>query len=150
MLPSILLSAEPARPAENQSIGGLVRAVTTHVSVLVRSELELARTEVAAEVLKVLQGSVLFVLALSVLVFSLFFLFFSLAELLALWLGRWPAFGVVFLLMLVTAALLGLIGYRRVRKIRKPERTIETARETAAALGRRGRGDGNGDGAREG
>ncbi|GAA0540002.1 hypothetical protein GCM10011581_50100 [Saccharopolyspora subtropica] len=127
---SIPLSEEDTAP-DGQSIGALVRDATTHLSTLVRSEVELAKTELAGEVKKAVKGSVYFVLALTVLGFSLFFLFFTLAEGLAqLGLWRWAAFGIVFLVMLVVAGLLALLGFLRVRKIRAPKRTIETLKDT--------------------
>src|SRR5699024_165197 len=113
------------------SIGALVRDVTTHLSTLVRSEIELAKAEVTSEVKKGVKGSVFFILALAVLGFSTFFLFFTLAEgLHALGLWRWAAFGIVFLLMLLVAGLLALLGFLRVRKIRAPKRTIESLKNT--------------------
>ncbi|MGI9002389.1 MAG: phage holin family protein [Pseudonocardia sp.] len=145
VLPSIPLAPEPVAPVGEQSIGGLVREVTSHVSTLVRAEVELARSEVTAEVKKGLQGSIFFVVALVVLLFSLFFFFFALAELF-IYLGLLPvvAYGIVFGIMLLVAALFGLLGYRRVRKIRKPERTITTLKESAQVLSQRGRREGNG------
>lgn len=143
VLPSIPLAPEPVKSAADQSIGGLVREATSQVSTLVRAEVELARAEVTAEVKKGLQGSIFFVVALTILLFSLFFAFFALGELLALWLNRAAAFGIVFGLMLLIAALFGLLGYQRVRKIRKPERTISSLKESAQVLSQRGnRGDG--------
>jgi len=139
VLPSIPLTPEPVLSAENQSVGGLVREVASQVSTLVRSEVELARAEVTAEVKKGVKGSVLFILALAVLTFSLFFFFFFLAELLSVWLPSWAAYGIVFLLMLVTTALLALLGYQRVRKIRAPQRTISTVKDTAEVLRHRRR-----------
>lgn len=140
VLPSIPLSPERPVPASEQSIGALVREVTTHVSTLVRSEVELAKAEVSKEVKKGLQGSVFFIVALVILLFSLFFFFFALGELFAdLGLYRSAAFGIVFGIMVVAAALAGLLGYLRVRKIRKPERTIESLKEDAALLSARGR-----------
>lgn len=127
---SIPLSEEGTAP-DGQSIGSLVRDAMTHLSTLVRSEVELAKTELAGEMKKAVKGSVYFVLALTVLGFSLFFLFFTLAEGLAqLGLWRWAAFGIVFLVMLLVAGLLALLGYVRVRKIRAPKRTIETLKDT--------------------
>lgn len=133
LVPSIPLSEDLAGAPSEQSIGGLVKDATTHLSTLVRSEVELARIEITAEVKKGLKGSVYFVIALTVLLFSLFFFFFTLAEFLADFfrMYRSEAFGIVFLLMLVVAALFALLGYRKVRKIRAPERTISEARETA-------------------
>lgn len=136
-VPAIPLSPEPSRATE-ASLGALVRDATTHLSTLIRSEIELARAELTDEVRKGVRGSVFFVVALTVLLFSLFFLFFFLGELLSVWLARWAAFGIVFVLMLVTAGVFGLLGYLRVRSIHKPERTISSVRETAALASRRG------------
>ncbi|MBA8827374.1 putative membrane protein YqjE [Saccharopolyspora lacisalsi] len=129
---SLPLSEEGTGAGGEQSIGSLAREATTHLSTLVRSEIELAKGEIAGEVRKGLKGSVYFVLALTVLAFSTFFLFFTLAEGLAqLGLWRWAAFGIVFLVMLLAAGLFGLLGYRRVRKIRAPKRTMDTLKDTA-------------------
>ena len=144
VLPSIPLSPEPVKTAADQSIGNLVKEATSHMSTLVRAEVELAKAEVTAEVKKGLQGSIFFVVALTILLFSLFFLFFTLAELLALWLNRPASFAIVFGVMLVFAGLAALIGYLRVRKIRKPERTISSLKESAHVLSQVGRGSENG------
>ena len=141
VLPSIPLAPETATPADDQSIGGLVREVTTHLSTLVRAEVELARSEVTAEIRKGVTGSVFFVVAAVIGLFSLFFLFFTLAELLALWLNRPASFAIVFALMIIAAGLFAFLGYQKVRKIRKPERTIESLRESAHVLQHRGRPD---------
>lgn len=143
-VPSIPLSED--RPGatgnfgdDSQSIGSLVRDATAHLSTLVRAEVELAKSEVTSEIKKGIKGSVFFVVALTVLLFSLFFLFFTLAEGLAdLGLYRWAAFGIVFLLMLAVAGFAGFLGYRKVRKIHAPERTISTTKDTVAALKSRG------------
>lgn len=137
-VPSIPLAAERFGQRGETSLGGLVREATTHLSTLIRSELELARAEISAEVRKGVKGSVFFVVALTVLLFSLFFLFFALGEVLAIWLQRWAAFTVVFAVMVLVAALFGLLGYLRVRSIHKPERTITSVRETASLASRRG------------
>jgi hypothetical protein len=142
VLPSIPLAPESARPADSKSIGALVTDVTTQLSNLVRAEVELAKAEVTAEVRKGVTGSVFFTVAAVIGLFSLFFFFFTLAELLSVWLVRWAAFAIVFGVMLLAAALFGLLGYQKVRKIRKPERTIESLRESAQMLQHRGRPDG--------
>ncbi len=114
-----------------------MREAATHFSTLVRAEVELAKAEVTAEVRKGVKGSIFFILALAILIFSLFFLFIAMAQVLAVWLPQWAAFSIVFGLMLVIAAGFGLLGWRRVRSIRKPERTISSVRDTGAALSRR-------------
>lgn len=129
---SLPLSEEGTGSGSEQSIGALARDATTHLSTLVRAEVELAKSEIAGEVRKGVKGSVYFVLALTVLAFSTFFLFFTLAEGLAqLGLWRWAAFGIVFLVMLLVAGLLALLGYLRVRKIRAPKRTMDSLKDTA-------------------
>ena len=70
VLPSIPLAPEPVKPLSEQSIGNLVKEATAHVSTLVRAEVELARAEVTAEVKKGLQGSIFFIVALVVMLFS--------------------------------------------------------------------------------
>ena len=135
--PSIPLSPDVSHNGE-ASIGGLVKDATTHLSTLIRSEVELAKTEVTAEVKKGVKGSVFFVVALVVVLYSLFFFFFFLAELLQYLLLPWASYLVVFVLMLLVAGFSALLGWQRVRKIRAPERTISSVRDTAAALSKRG------------
>lgn len=126
---SIPLTDVDARTPAEASIGALVKDATAQVSTLVRAEVELAKAEVTGEVKKGLQGSVFFILAFTVLLFSSFFFFFFLAELLDIWVSRWLAFLIVFLIMVVTTALLALLGYLRVRKLRAPEKTIESLKQ---------------------
>jgi uncharacterized membrane protein YqjE len=142
VVPSIPLNAEPARQDGEASVGSLVKEVTTHVSTLVRAEVELAKTEITAEVKKGVQGSVFFVLAGAVAIFSLFFLFIAVAEAFNLiWPSQqWAGYAVTFVLMILFAGLAGLLGYLKVRRIRKPERTIESAKDTVEVL-RRSRTD---------
>jgi adenylate kinase family enzyme len=116
----------------------LVKDATTHLSTLVRAEVELAKTEVGKEIKKALKGSVWFILALVILAYSSFFFFFFAAELIAEWLPRWAAFAIVFGAMLLTVGLAAFLGYRKVRAIRGPKRTIETVKDTAAVLRHRG------------
>ena len=141
VLPSIPLSPEPVTAPADQSIGSLVKEATSQMSTLVRAEVELARAEVTAEVKKGVQGSIFFIIALTILLFSLFFLFFTIAEVIAIWLPEWAAFAITFGIMLLAAGLFGLLGYLRVRKIRKPERTISSLKESAQVLTHRGRPD---------
>lgn len=139
-VPSIPL-ADETNSTGDQSIGNLVKDATTHLSTLVRAEVELAKTEVGREIKKGLKGSVWFILALVILLYSSFFFFFFAAELLDNWLPRWAAFLIVFGAMLVVVGLAGFMGYRKVKNIRAPKRTIETMRDTAAVLRHRGEDD---------
>lgn len=136
VLPSIPLSPELAGNGDG-SIGALVKDATAHLSTLVRSEVELARSEVTAEVKKGLKGSVFFLLALAIVLFSLFYFFFFVVELLNLWLQPWASNLIVFVGMLVIAGGFAFLGWLKVKKVRAPERTISTVKDTAAALSKR-------------
>ncbi|HKR50327.1 MAG TPA: phage holin family protein [Pseudonocardiaceae bacterium] len=131
------LSPDPSRQPAEASLGELVREAATHFSTLFRAEVELAKAEVTAEVRKGVKGSIFFVIALAIVLFSLFFLFIAVGEVLDIWLPRWAAFSIVFGLMMTTASVCALLGWRRVRSIRKPERTISSVRDTGAALTQR-------------
>jgi MFS family permease len=126
--------ADPHATAGDPSIGELIKDATTQVSTLVRAEVELARAEITRDVKKGLTGSIFFIAALVVLFYSTFFFFFFLAELLDTWLWRWVAFLIVFAIMVVFGALLALLGFLKVRRIRGPRQTIESVKETRTAL----------------
>lgn len=130
---SIPLVAEPD-VNRTGSMGELVKDVTTHMSTLVRSEIELAKLEVTKSVKQGATGAVFFAVAGVIAAFSAFFFFFMLGEILAIWLPRWAAFTIVFALMIVLAAVFGLLGWRKVKKVRKPEKTIASLERTAQTL----------------
>lgn len=132
-LTTIPLTDPHAKPAE-PSIGDLIKDATAQVSTLVRAEVELARAEITRDVKKGLTGSVFFIAALVVLFYSTFFFFFFVAELLDTWLWRWVSYLIVFGIMVVTGALLALLGFLKVRRIRGPRQTIESVKETRTAL----------------
>jgi uncharacterized membrane protein YqjE len=137
---SIPLTDVDARTPGSASIGNLVKDATTQVSTLVRAEVALAKAEVTGEIKKGLQGSVFFIVALTVLLFSLFFLFLTIGYALYDIFG-WPlslSFLTVFVVMLLATGAFGFLGYRKVRKLKKPERTIESAREIVDTLRHRG------------
>ena len=119
------VAGQPAGPAE-PSVGTLAKSAMTDVSTLIRSEIELAKTELATSAKRGGIGAAAFAAAGVMLAFAGFFFFFFLAELLAEWLPRWASFLIVTGFLVLLAALVGLIGWRQVKKIRKPEKTIET------------------------
>lgn len=125
---------DPHAPKTDPSIGDLVKDATAQVSTLVRAEVELAKAEITRDVKKGLTGSVFFILALVVLFYSTFFFFFFLGELLDLWLVKWAAYLIVFGLMVVVTLVFAFLGYLKVRRIRGPQKTIESVRELPEAL----------------
>ena len=127
-------SAAPSATVQ-PSLGELVSEASQHVSTLVRSEIELAKLELRSSVKNAGVGAVSFVLAAAVLIFSLFFGFFALAEgIAALGLDRWLAFLIVFGVQLLLVGGLVFLGIRKVKRVKAPERTISTSKETVAYL----------------
>jgi len=114
------------------SIGELVQDASTQISALVRAEIELAKAELGETAKRGGIGAGMFVAAAVVLLLSLPFGFVALAEgLVAVGLWRWLSYLIVVAFFWLLAALLGLLGYRSVRRLRKPERTLETVKDTA-------------------
>lgn len=116
------------------SIGTLVQSASAQVSALVRSEVELAKAEIAGEAKKAGIGAGFFAVAGVVALYSSFFLFFFLAELLAVWLPRWAAFLIVFVLMLAIAGVAAFIGLKKVKTVGKPERTIQSVQDLKTVI----------------
>lgn len=121
---------------DKQSIGALVKDATTHLSELVKAEVELAKSEVVGEVKKGVKGSIFFIIALTIFLYSTFFFFFFLADLLDIWLPRWASSLIVFGFMLLLVVVCALLGWLKVRKIKSPERTSRSVKETTEVLKR--------------
>ena len=130
---SLPLVAEPAVD-RGASMGTLVKDVSTHMSTLIRSEIELAKLEITETVKTGATGGAFFAVAGVIGAFSLFFFWFMVAWILDIWLPTWAAFTIVFFVMVLMAGLLAFIGWRKVKKIKKPEKTIASLEQTAAAL----------------
>ena len=120
-------------PDPEPSVGELVRRASENVSTLVRAEIELAKAELSTTVKRAGIGGGMIAAAAAILLFSIPFLFVVLAELLH-WFGlwRWLSYLIVWVLFLLIAGVLALIGRSQLRKMHKPERTIKTAKDTAA------------------
>jgi hypothetical protein len=123
---------EPLQEQE-PTIGKLVVDAFDDLGTLVRHMIELAKSELRVSVRAGGMAIVLFLLAgfislLAIIMVSIAIAFFiHMAGLDLAW-----CFLIVFGAYLLRAALLGLIGYRKVRKVRAPERTMAEAREMRA------------------
>jgi uncharacterized membrane protein YqjE len=124
-----------AAESNEPSIGQLVSDASTAMSTLIHSEIELAKLELRSTVKNGFTGIGLFAAAAVVLVFSLTFGFFALAEgIAAAGLDRWLAFLIVFGMQLAVVVLAVIIGIRKVKRMKAPERTLKTTRETVDYL----------------
>lgn len=127
--------AGPARHQAEEPIGELVADVSKSLSTLLHSEIELAKLELKVSVKNAGVGVGFFGAALVLLVFSLTFAFIALAEgIHALGIYRWLSYLIVFLLLAIVAGLLVYLGIKKVKKVKAPERTIATSKDTVAYL----------------
>jgi membrane protein implicated in regulation of membrane protease activity len=119
------------------SVGTLVQSAMADFSTLVRGEIELAKAEVGKSAKKAGIGAGAFGAAGVVLAFSAFFFFIAVAEFLT-WLGltRWISYLIVWFALVLVAGLAALIGRRFIKKIEKPERTLETLHDLPQVLHR--------------
>jgi uncharacterized membrane protein YqjE len=126
----------PAVPAE-PSVGSLVQSAMADVSTLIRGEVELAKTEISRSAKKAGIGAGAFGAAGVVLAFSAFFLFIAIAEAItALGLPRWISYLIVWAFLVFVAAIAAFIGLRTIKKIEKPERTMESLKDLPEVLHR--------------
>ena len=115
---------------EEPSVGALVQSAMADVSTLVRAEIELAKAEIGRSAKKAGISVALFGAAGVFAALAGIYLFVTIAEgLTALGLPRWVSYLIVTVFLLVLAGIAALIGMRLLKKIEKPERTIETLRD---------------------
>jgi hypothetical protein len=128
---------KPPDTAE-KSLGEIVGDVSQKASLLVREEIELAKAEVTEKATRIGKGVAAFAGAGVFLFFFLIFVLHTLAYLLSeeLDVKTWVGYGIVSLVLLVFAAIAGLLGLRFVKRGTPPmpELAIEEAKETKAAL----------------
>lgn len=128
-----LAAVAPAEP----SFGDLVQDASRNLSTLVHAEIELAKVEITGSVKKGVAGLVFFGAAAVLLVFSLIFLLVAVAEgLVALGVIRWLAYLILWAVLVLIAAVAAFIGLRSVKKVRKPERSIEAMKDNKGLLQR--------------
>ncbi|WP_375426236.1 phage holin family protein [uncultured Friedmanniella sp.] len=119
----------------DQGVGDIVKSITDDVKLLVRDEIQLAKAELVPAAKNAGIGAGMFgaagyfgICALSVLYFAAAF------GLVALGLSYWLSFLIVGVVLLVVAAVLGLIGLTLVKKVKGPQRTIASVNTTVAEL----------------
>ncbi|MBF4163229.1 phage holin family protein [Nocardioides acrostichi] len=130
------MALEPVKD-DDPTIGRLVLQAQEDISLLVRKEIELAKSELKITAKFGVLGVVFFavagflaLLAIIALTVALGFLIDRIPHI-----GPDGAFGIVTLLYLLTAGLLGLIGYKKfMAKVGPPEATIRQGKEIPKAF----------------
>ncbi len=122
---------------DDPTLGKLFADASRDLSALVRSEIQLAKSELRVS-LKAggtglgLFGGAAFLGVLAIIMFSVALAYFiSMTGLHLAW-----CFLIVFVLYLILAGVLALVGVRKVKKVRAPERAIHQAQESASLLKR--------------
>jgi small-conductance mechanosensitive channel len=130
------------QPVQDEpTIGRLVSDASRDISSLVQKEIQLAKSELKVSVRNGGLGAGLFLGAAFFAVMALIMFSVALAYFIH-WNGsgldlHW-AFLIVFGLYLLVAALLGYVGFRKVRKVRPPDKAIAEAQDIKKALTNRG------------
>jgi H+/Cl- antiporter ClcA len=124
-----------------KSLGDVVGDVSTKASLLVREEIELAKTEISEKVTALAKGSGVAIAAGVFAVFALIYFFEALA-----WFfndlfdvinsSPWIGFLIVFGILIVLAGIAGLIGIRWIKRGAPPtpDMAIEEAKRTRAEI----------------
>ncbi len=121
---------------QEPTIGKLVADTTAGFSSLLRDEIALAKTELKVSIKNGGLGAALFAVAGFLLVLAIIMLSFSFAFWLETWFTSTIAFLIVFGVYVLIALLAAVIGITRLKKIRAPEKTIETMKDTKQILKR--------------
>jgi high-affinity Fe2+/Pb2+ permease len=130
--------AGPVKDTE-PTIGRLVSDASRDISSLVQQEIKLAKSELKVSLKAGGAGAGLFVVAAFIALLGVIMLSVAFAYLIH-WNGSGLSLHWAFLIVaggyFLIAALLGLIGFRKVKQVKAPERAIHQAQETATALKR--------------
>ncbi|MGZ4594908.1 MAG: phage holin family protein [Actinomycetes bacterium] len=117
------------------TLGALFATASRDLSALVRDEVELAKAEIKVDVRNGAMGGAMFGAAAFVGLLAVILLAFAAVYgLVEAGVPTWLAFLIVTVVLLVVGGVLVLVGRKAVAKVRPPERTIRTSRDTAAFL----------------
>ena len=119
----------------DRPVGEIIQGITDDAKLLVSDTVELAKTEIIPSAKNAGVGAGLFGAAGYFGINAASLLYFAAAlGLIALGVTPWLAFLIVAVVLLVVGAVLGLIGYTRVKKVKAPEKTIAQAQESVAEI----------------
>ncbi|RSS80465.1 phage holin family protein [Streptomyces sp. WAC06614] len=129
-------SVDQGAQGAERTLGQLVASATAEMSALVHDEIALAKAEIRQDVKRVGIGGGALAIAGVFGLFALPVLSFAAAYgIHNLGLGLAWSFLIVGAAFLVVAAVLALLAVAKFKKVRPPERTIASVKETAAVVG---------------
>jgi hypothetical protein len=118
----------------DQSVSDLIKGISDDVKLLVRDEIQLAKAELVPAAKNAGIGAGLFGAAGYFAICALSVLYFAAAFALAQVMETWLAFLIVGVALLLIAAVLGLVGFLLVKRVKAPEKTIANANATVAEI----------------
>ena len=118
----------------DQSVSDLIKGITDDVKLLVRDEIQLAKAELVPAAKNAGIGAGLFGAAGYFAICALSVLYFAAAFALAQVMDTWLAFLIVGVALLLIAAVLGLVGFLMVKRVKAPEKTIANANATVTEI----------------
>ncbi len=140
--PETAAPPDGTKPPEEMSVGELVFEVSDRASVLIREEIELAKTEVTEKITRLLRGSVAGLAAGVFVLLALMMAMHGVAWLLndLVFDNFWAGFFIEAALFLVIAAAAGLFAWRAFKRGAPPtpDMAIEEAKEIKAAFAENG------------
>jgi len=130
------VSSQQDRPSsDDPTIGRLVADASRDISTLLSKEIALAKSELKVSVQAGGMGIALFAGAAFIALLGVIMLSVAIAYFIH-WAGlglHW-SFLIVFGLYILLAALMGFLGYRKLKQVKAPERAIEQGKEIPRAL----------------
>jgi hypothetical protein len=115
----------------DQAVGDIIKNITDEVKILVRDEMELAKSELIPAARNAGIGGGLFGAAGYFAICALSLLYFAAAfGLVAAGLPAWLAFLIVGVALFVIAGICGLVGFLVVKRVKAPDRAVAQANKT--------------------
>lgn len=120
----------------DQPVGDTIKGITDDVRTLVQAEVELAKAELGPAAKHAGVGAGMFAGAgyFGINAASLGFVTVALILYQVAGLSLWLSFLIVTVALLLIAAILGLVGYQQVKKVKAPEKTIAQAKVSVAEV----------------
>ena len=124
-----------ARHSQERSIGQLVAQVTDDLRFIVRKEIELAKTEITAQLGIAGKGAGMLATAGVLALYGLGLLFIALSLVIAIWLPPWAGFLIMAVVLFIVTAILAMVGRNALNQVNpRPDRAIAQAQETMEAV----------------
>jgi hypothetical protein len=133
--PTETVTAVSTSVSTERTLGQLVAEASRDLSTILRAEVALAKAELRSDVKAGATGVALFVVAGVLAFLALILLLIAAAfGLVAAGLDAWLAFLIVAGVLLLVTLVLALVGKARLSRVKPPERTTRTSKETVARL----------------